>query len=364
MQQGRDELLGQQVAEIFRDGIQEQAFPGGAVRIEMNGQTLLSAGFGRLAPCPGDDEFGQAVTSKTIYDLASLTKVLAMTSAIMLLVERGAIEIDLPLVDYLPEFERESRPKRAVTIEHLLTHTSGLAATRELYRHYQGREAIVEAVCREELLHVPGERYLYSDLGCILLGEVIQRITSEDLAAFTARTLFQPLGMTDTYFNPPAALLERIAPTEYDKQQLIRGVVHDENARAMGGIAGHAGLFSTIDDLAIFCTMLLQNGSYGTVSMFRPETVEMMCRLYLTTPDGASALGWLLDAPWFMGKLASRTTIGHTGFTGTSLVIDRERGLSVILLTNRVCPTRHGPNINPYRRRLADAVQETMTGKQ
>jgi CubicO group peptidase (beta-lactamase class C family) len=283
---------------------------------------------------------------------------MATTWAIMHLSERGLLQLDDTVARFIPAFGCDEW-KKAVTIRHILTHTSGLPGPLPLYREYQQRERLLEAIYRQPLVFAPGSGLQYCDVGFLLLGEVVRVVSEIDLNEYTHRYLYEPLGMHDTLFNPSGPLLERVAPTEYAQWRggLVHGVVHDENAWMVGAIAGHAGLFSTIEDVGRFCEMLLNGGEYEGRRVLSEESVAMMTSLQRADPYESFGLGWMLNRPSFMGRFASNETYGHTGFTGTSIVVVPKQRLAVALLSNRVCPTRHGPDIAPYRRQIADALE-------
>jgi serine-type D-Ala-D-Ala carboxypeptidase len=345
-----------ELVSLMEQGIQQHAFPGAALWIGWRGETLICSAYGKTADQTYEHFKSVAVTTNTLYDLASLTKVIATTTAILQLIEHGFLQLDDPICTYLPQFGCDAQ-KATITVRHALTHTSGLPGPCRLYHHYHGPTQILDGICQQKLVFPPGTQYLYNDLGFILLGEVLRTITSLDLNSYTRRYIFEPLGMHDTLFTPPATLKPRIAPTEYVTWRggLVYGTVHDENAAEMDGVAGHAGLFSTVEDLARFCTMLLQDGSYDTQCILQPTTIAQMASIHVPDPDEAHGLGWVIAAPYFMGRLASNSTIGHTGFTGTSLLIDPSRQLAAVFLSNCVCPQR-GFNLNPYRRGIANAL--------
>ncbi|QBD78917.1 class A beta-lactamase-related serine hydrolase [Ktedonosporobacter rubrisoli] len=353
----RKQILSEIDAIVAR-GIQTGAFPGATLWIGWQGETLKCTAYGKTA----DQQYGAyepvPVTTTTLYDLASLTKVVATTCAIMQLVERGVLRLSDRAIDYLPRLGSDPQ-KASITLEHLLTHTSGLPGPMRLYQFCYDKQQIMEGIYRQKLAFVPGTACLYDDLSFILLSEILQVVTALDLHEYTQKYLFGPVGMRDTMFRPPAELKPRIAPAEYARrgESLIHGEVHDENAWTMGGIAGHAGLFSTIEDLASFCQLLLYPELKDILSV---ESIKAMTTVRVPDPDEALGLGWIINAPYFMGELASASTFGHTGFTGTSLLINRERQLALVFLSNRVCPTRHGPNLNPYRVDLANALAQLI----
>jgi len=345
------------IDESIEQAIAEKVFPGAALWIGWRGETIKCSAYGQTADKAYGSYVPQAVTTSTVYDLASLTKVMATTWAMMHLSERGMLKLDDTVACFIPAFGRNGQ-KKAVTIRQILTHTSGLPGPLPLYREYQQRDLLLEAIYRQPLVFTPGTDPQYCDVGFLLLGEVVRVVSGIDLNEYTHRYLYEPLGMQNTLFNPPGSLLERVAPTEYAKWRggLVHGVVHDENAWMMGGIAGHAGLFSTIEDVAKFCEMLLGNGEYDGRQVLEEESVAAMTSLQRVDPYESFGLGWMLNRPSFMGRFASYETYGHTGFTGTSIFVVPKQQLAVALLSNRVCPTRHGPDIALYRRKIADAL--------
>lgn len=280
----------------------------------------------------------------TIFDLASVTKLFTVV-VVLQLVDQGVVDLDAPAAQYLPEFGQAG--KEAVTIRHLLTHTSGLPAWINLYSAYPTPEARIAAVYARPLVTPPGTQYVYSDLGLITLGKLAERVTGQPLDALVADRITEPLGMTDTMFNPPASLLPRIAATEDMSsigRGMVHGVVHDENAWSLGGVAGHAGLFSTARDLAVFGQMLLNGGQYGKHTILSDEIMrEAITDQNVGIPPAITSrrgLGFELHQPYYMASLDSPVTFGHTGFTGTSLVIDPLSKSLAILFTNRVHPNR------------------------
>nr|WP_241267008.1 beta-lactamase family protein [Streptomyces scabichelini] len=288
----------------------------------------------------------------TAFDLASLTKLFTSVAAVQQL-ERGTLGIDARVAAYLPDFRAAA--EHGITVRQLLTHTSGLRPELPLYDcpNDAARLALLRA---EEPVSQPGGAYCYSDLNMLLLQHVLQRITGRPLDVLVRDGITRPLGMTATGFGPcplAAATEDQRRPWAKADRGMLRGVVHDENAWSLGGVAGHAGLFSTARDLAVFCRTLLAGGSYGTARILGPDFVEL-----LFTPPG---LGFALDQPWFMGELAGRGAAGHTGFTGTSLVLDPATDTFLVLLTNAVHPRRRPvPDNGPRARaatRLAGAVR-------
>jgi CubicO group peptidase (beta-lactamase class C family) len=340
------------------------AFPGGVLAVGWNGQLAVHP-FGKLEL----DGEAYEVDEDSIYDVASLTKPIVTTTAAMMLVQRGRLDLNRPVENYLPEFAAaaKSDPNPAwrarITPRMLLLHDAGLPDHREFFKEAKGRDAILARVLAEPLVNEPGKQIVYSDLGFILLGEIIARLTGESLDVFAKREIFDALGMDRSMFNPPRKLREDIAPTEKDttfRKRQIWGEVHDENAWAMGGIAGHAGLFSTADDLAAFAQMILNGGIYGHERLLARSTIQEFTARH-TIGSSTRTLGW--DVPEeasSSGRYFSPSSFGHLGFTGTSLWIDPERKLFVVLLTNRVNPTRTNEKIRQVRPALHDAVLEGL----
>jgi len=348
------------LAEIdaaIAEAIAGQRCPGAVLWLERSGVAYTKA-YGRRAVVPAPE----AMTEDTIFDLASLTKVLALTPAVMQLVERGRLGLDDPVSRHLPEFTGDG--KEAITVRQLLTHTSGLRPDVSLKPEWSGTEAILRLACAEKLQARPGERLIYSDTGPILLGEVVRRLTGRPLDQYLTEEVYKPLRMTRTRFNPPPDWGPQIAPTEVEQNRPLRGIVHDPRARRMGGVAGHAGLFSTASDIARFARMMLNRGELEGVRVFRPETVDLMTRVQ--TPAGIEArrgLGWDIDSS-YAGQRGSVFPVGgygHTGWTGTSLWIDPFSRTFVILLSNRNHPDESG-SVGALRRRVATLAAEAVIG--
>lgn len=297
--------------------------------------------------------------SSTVYDLASLTKVIGLTTATMIAVAEGRLDLDTPAVHHVPAFSGGGRD--AVTIRHLLTHTSGLPAFRLLYRETADRGGALGLTDTTQLDTVPGARFVYSDLGAIVLTQAVEAALGERLDALLTRRVFGPLGMSSTRFLPPPEWLPRIAPTEQDpwRGRMIHGEVHDENAARLGGVSGHAGLFGSARDLLVFGDWLIANraGRDSLPLAIDPEVVRRFTTRQDLPPGSSRALGW--DTPSEMssaGTLLSSASFGHTGFTGTSIWLDPERELVIVLLSNRVHPTRENGKWGPVRRNVADRV--------
>lgn len=346
------------IDRIVSEGIRAGGYPGAAVFVGRQGAAVWRKGFGTL----GWGLESRAVTAdSTIYDLASLTKVVATTTAAMILYDEGRLPLDSKVADYLPGFV--GKWKDEVTIRHLLTHRSGLPAGRELWRVARTPEENKRAVIETNLRFRPGRSYIYSDLGADVLGWVIESIAGQPLDVFVRQRVFEPLGMTDTYFLPPDSVRDRVAPTDRSaRRAFATGVqVHDENAYVLGGVAGHAGLFGTADDLAVFAQMMLNGGIYGETRIVSEETV----RLFTQRAAGSRALGWeMAEGRHGAGEYLSPTAYGHVGYTGTSMWIDPQRNMFVILLTNRVHAARvkrPATVISDIRADLSDAAALAVT---
>lgn len=321
----------QKIDKVMARAIKAGGFPGGTVVIGRRGASVLERGFGSL----NWSSKTPVVPSRTIYDLASLTKVVATTTAMMILYDEGKVRLEDPVSKFLPSFSGGA--KDDITVHQLLEHRSGLPAGRQLWRIALSPDDARQAVIDTPLECNPGQCLIYSDIGADVLGFIAEAVTGQRLDAFLQQRLFTPLGMADTYFRPHWTLRDRIAPTDLTPPRgyPLRGEVHDENAFVLGGIAGHAGLFSTATDLAVFAQMMLNRGEINGVRIVSDSTVALFTAR--TAARGTRALGWDTCAnDGSCGKYLSSTAYGHTGFTGTSLWIDPERDLFVILLTNRV----------------------------
>jgi len=342
--------------QILDEAVTQRVFPGASVAITYAGKLVALKAVGHFTY----EESSPQVTVDSIFDLASVTKVVATTSMAMILYERGLLDLDAPLVGVLPEFAAEDQLRRTVTFRMLLAHSSGLPGHEKFYVSAHHREELIGDALRVRLKSAPGTRVEYSDVGFIALGLALERMAEETLDAFCQREVFGPLGMLQTTFNPPAALKSRIPPTANDqtlRMRIIQGEVYDENASVMGGVAPHAGLFSTASDVATFAHALLNGGA----RIARPETVALFRRRE-TSPLGTSrALGWdTPSSPSQSGKYFSPSSFGHLGYTGTSLWIDPERQLSVTMLTNRTWPDCSNHAIKTVRPRFHDAVVEAL----
>jgi CubicO group peptidase (beta-lactamase class C family) len=346
------------INRVVERGIKAGGYPGASVVVGRKGAVVWEKGFGHLG---WTTDAANVVAESTIYDLASLTKVVGTTTAVMILFDEGKIHLDDLVSKYIPEFTGGG--KERVTLRLLLEHRSGLPAGRDLWRLAHTPEEARAAVIATPLMAQPGEYYEYSDLGADMLGFVVETVSGQRLDQFLDARVFAPLKMTDTHFRPDPALRGRIAPTELTPPRgyPLRGEVHDENAYALGGVAGHAGLFSTASDLSIFAQMLLNGGTYNGTRIVADSTVA----LFTKRAAGTRALGWDTCAGEYgCGKYMGKNAYGHTGFTGTSLWIDPDRDMFVVLLTNRVHAAkarRPAKVISDVRADLADAAALAVT---
>jgi uncharacterized protein YbbC (DUF1343 family)/CubicO group peptidase (beta-lactamase class C family) len=341
--------------QVIADAIAHQELPGAVVLVGRKGRVVWRKAYGQRALEPAREP----MTADTIFDLASLTKVVATATSIMILVERGKVRLNDPLSKFIPEIRGEGR--ELITVELLLTHRAGYAPDFDLRERWSGPDEAIKRLVKEPLKSMPGTRFVYSDIGYIALGEVVRRASGVPLDEFARRNIFLPLGMHDTGFRPKPILRSRVAPTETRRGQLsylgdrpedagsegenwLRGEVHDPTAFRMGGVAGHAGLFSTANDLAIYCQMILNGGKNGA-RILSPLSIAEMTRPHLVSAAGWSrGLGWDINTSRSTnrGDLFPLGSFGHTGFTGTSLWLDPVSGMFVIFLSNRVHPDGKG----------------------
>ncbi|MGO9318805.1 MAG: exo-beta-N-acetylmuramidase NamZ domain-containing protein [Terracidiphilus sp.] len=338
---------------IMNAAVARGTIPGGVVLIGHNGKVVYRKAYGMRSVEP----VKEAMTVDTIFDLASLTKCIATATSVMKLVQEGKVRLNEPVAAYLPEFAKNG--KSDITVRELLTHYSGLTEDLDLKTPWKGRESAYQMVMEQKPVLPPGSRFLYSDINFETLGFLVEKVSGMSLDEYATKNIFAPLEMNDTRFLPPAAWIPRIAPTEYDESHhMLRGVVHDPTARRMGGVAGHAGVFSTADDLAKYAQDILSG-----FHVLTPLTVEKM-----TTPQQPPTsttlrgLGWDIDSPYSSsrGEIFPVGSFGHTGFTGTSIWIDPVTESYVILLTNAVHPHGHNSAIVPLRARVATAAAESL----
>lgn len=357
---GFDAALPLRLDSLVNAAIAAGAAPGAVLAVGRYGRLIHMKGYGTL----DRPRVSARPDAHTLYDLASLTKVVATTTAAMILEEQGKLDLARPVHSYVPEL---SAPDKAtITVRMLLTHSGGLEAYAPLYEAeagaLRGRAAYLAAINARPLRYAPGTKTVYSDWDMVLVQAVIERITGRTLDAFVADHVFRPLGMRDTRFTPDTAdapLRARIAPTAVDSTRggLLRGVVHDGNAWALGGVSGHAGLFASAADLAVFAQMLLAGGTYGGARVVAPQTIARWTARQ--SPASTRALGWDTPAPGSSaGRYMGPRAFGHTGFTGTSLWVDPERGLFVVLLMNRTrAAGEGGARYTRLRREVAEEVE-------
>lgn len=341
-----------QIDTVVEEEIQAGHFPGAVVLVGRGKQILYQKAFGLAVAEP----FQQTMREDTVFDLASLTKPIATATAIMILIDRGQLDPNDLVRDYMPPFACQG--KEEVRIKHLLTHTSGLPAytNAAALKDQHGNpcpEEVIEKICSLEARTAPGETFQYSCLGYITLAQIVKVVSGQDIAAFTQTHIFTPLGMKHTTFNPPPGWQDNIAATEIVDDQLLRGTVHDPLAQLRDGISGNAGLFSTAEDMSIYCRMLLNDGSWRGKRILSPATVKMLT----TAQSHGRAYGFDLssDYAWIKGSFASENTFCHSGYTGTSLVCDPTSKTYLIILTNRAHPNDKG-TVRSVRRKVAEIV--------
>ncbi|HEV7396022.1 MAG TPA: exo-beta-N-acetylmuramidase NamZ domain-containing protein [Pyrinomonadaceae bacterium] len=359
---------------VIADAIGKHQLPGAVVLVSRKSETVWQKAYGERSIDPQHEP----MTVDTIFDLASLTKVVATATSIMILVERGKVRLSDPLSHYIPEITGEGRER--ITIELLLTHRAGYAPDFDLKERWSGYDEAIKRLIKEPLRNQPGSRFVYSDISFIALGEVVRRVSGMKLDEFARKNIFAPLGMRATGFRPAADLKSRIAPTERRRSQLsylgdsasnagsdgdrwLRGEVHDPTAYRMDGVAGHAGLFSTAHDLSIYCQMILNGGQHHGVRILSPLTIAEMTRPRLVADQGwTRGLGWDINTSFSTnrGDLFPLGSFGHTGFTGTSVWIDPATDMFVIFLSNRVHPDGKG-DVGPLRGRVASIVAASVT---
>ncbi|MCP5063082.1 MAG: serine hydrolase [Ignavibacteriae bacterium] len=349
-----------EVNELMEQAISDSVFPGAVLLFGIDNSFFYSKAFGHYTY----DKTSNPITTNSIFDLASVSKVVATTSAAMILVDESKLNLDEKVISYLPEFNNNG--KEIITIKNLLVHNSGLAAFKKYYDEFSTAEEVINDIMNLELIYEPGTKYVYSDLGMITLQKVIERISTKSLDKFLEEKLFQPLGMNLTMYSPSNEIKRNCVPTELDdfwRMRQLQGEVHDERAFMLNGVAGHAGLFSTAEDLSKFARMLLNNGKFNHNNFIKKETIEEWTTKQSDQSD--RGLGWDTRSKESSssGKYFSKNSFGHTGYTGTSIWVDKESKLFVILLSNRVHPTRANRKIIKFRPKIHDVIYESVVGK-
>ena len=337
------------------EALAAKQMPGCVVLIARHGKIVYLKAFGDRSIEPER----VAMTADTVFDLASLTKPIATATSIMLLVEQGRIKLDEPIAAYIPEFGANGKGK--ITVRQLLTHQSGLIADNPIEDFADGPAKAIEHLLALKPTAPPATRFIYSDVGFMVLGELVGRVSGQDLPAFTRERIYRPLGMEETGFLPDEPLRRRAAPTEEREGRWIQGEVHDPRAHALGGAAGHAGLFSTAEDLAVYAQMLLGDGEYAGVRVLARETVAAMETPHEVPGGALRGLGWDMQSGYSSnrGQGFSKRAIGHGGFTGTVFWIDPASQLAVIFLSNRVHPDGKG-NVNRLAGRIGTIAAEAI----
>jgi len=345
--------------EILRKAISQKVFPAASVAVIFQKKLVALKALGRFTYEADSAEAGTA----SIFDLASVSKVVATTSMAMILYERGLLDLETPVVAIVPEFAGDDRRRREVTLRMLLAHSSGLPAYEKLFLRAKNRDQLLAAAFTMALANDPGTKAEYSDIGFIILGVALERIADEPLDGFCQQEIFGPLGMGRTSFNPPASWRSKIVPTMDDRtfrNRVIQGEVQDENASVLGGVAGHAGVFATAEDVAVFANAMLNGGQ----PVIRSSTLNLFTQREASPPGTSRVLGWdTPSSPSQSGKYFSARSFGHLGYTGTSLWIDPERQLSITLLTNRTWPDCANEAIKEVRPQFHDAIVEGLESR-
>ena len=337
--------------------VQNKIFPGGVLLIGKKGKVIYEKPFGNFT----FDDNSTLMSKDAIFDLASVSKVVGTTTAVMLLYDEGKLQLDKKVAEYLPEFGNDG--KENITVRNLLVHNSGLIAYRNFPKLYKEKGEVLNAIMNEKLEYPTGSKNVYSDLNMIVLQQIIEKLAEKSMDKFLKERIFNPLKMTRTMYNPPKELWYYCPPTsdKIDPKKRNKGVVHDGNAWILGGVAGHAGLFSTAEDLAVFLQMMLQKGSYGGKQFIKTSTVEEWTSVQ--SDISSRRLGWDTNANLesSAGKLFSKNSFGHTGFTGTSVWVDKEKEIFVVLLTNRVYPDGNNNDIIKFRPQLHSTIMKAVS---
>ena len=352
----RQDAIFSEAFDVLRNAIAQRAFPAASIAVTWKQELVALKAIGRFTYEPDSSP----VTTASVFDLASVSKVVATTGMAMILYQRGLLDLEAPVTALVPEFAGEDPRRRDVTLHMLLAHSSGLPAYEKLFLKANTKADLLAAAFTTPLTADPGTRAEYSDIGFIVLGVALERIADESLDRFCQRELFGPLGMAHTAYNPPASWRASVPPTADDhsfRQRIIQGEVQDENASVLSGVAGHAGLFATAEDVATFAHVMLQGGP----PVLHPETLALFARREMSPAGTSRALGWdTPSSPSQSGKYFSASSFGHLGYTGTSLWIDPARQLSITLLTNRTWPDCSNKAISKVRPRFHDVVAEAL----
>ena len=344
------------VDKLINIGISDGVFPGSVLLVSKSESIIYENTYGNFTY----DRLSKKVNINTIFDLASLTKIVSTTTAAMICIDRGLFKLSDKVVKYIPRFGNHG--KKIITIKNLLLHNSGLPAYKRFYKFCENSDDVINDIYNTELIYKTGSKTVYSDLSMIVLQKVIEKVTGKSLDEFSKENIFDPLEMKSTMFNPPDSIKQNIALTEFDdywRHRQLQGEVHDETAALLNGVSGNAGLFSNSEDLSNFLTMILNKGTFKRKRIINENTV-----LLFTTkqPNSARALGWDIKSPIksSAGNLFSLKSFGHTGYTGTSFWVDPQKKLFVIFLTNRVYPTRNNTKIIKFRPKLHNEIIETI----
>lgn len=343
------------VDKVINKAIEDEAFPGAVVLVWKDGKTIYEKAIGNYTY----DSSSPKIKTNTLFDLASLTKVVATTTAAMICYDRILFSLDDKVVKYIPEFGTNGKDN--ITIKNLLIHNSGLPAWKKFYGRNLNYDDVINEIYSSELEYKTGEKTVYSDLGIITLGKIIEKVSGKTLDVFCEGEIFIPIKMESTFYNPDDSLKRLCAPTEIDnywRMKALQGEVHDETSAMLNGVAGHAGLFSTADDIAKLISVLINKGKLGQKQFIKQSTIELFTKRY--SAESTRAIGWdtKSDSGSSAGKYFSQNSFGHTGYTGTSIWVDPERNLFVVFLTNRVYPTRENTKIQKVRPQLHDAIIE------
>ncbi len=346
------------IDNLITEAVLERTFPGAALIIWKDDSVLFENYYGRFTY----ENESESISEKTIFDLASLSKVVATTTAAMICLERNLLSIDDKVKEFIPGFAVNG--KENITIRNLLLHNSGLPAWKKFYGREMNKTSVLEEIYSSSLEYKTGTKTVYSDLGIITLGKIIEKVSGSSLDDFCRKEIFTPLEMNSTFYNPDDHMKRLCAPTEQDnywRNKLLQGEVHDETAALLGGVAGHAGLFSTVKDLSNFMSMMMNKGVYKNQRIVNAETINIFTNKQ--SQQSSRGLGWdtKSEKGSSAGNLFSPNSFGHTGFTGTSIWADPERNLFVVFLTNRVYPSRENTKIISFRPKLHDAIINAIT---